>query len=391
MIQSKSFYRSLEKVFAGAGRVKQRERFAQRIAPALLEVLRAPLGVTTIHLYEPRKDGFAPPKTWGAKRDDLGADLARRFRSTGDDRIPELPWAGDIGPDRVGLVAVGGMDGPLMVLFGATRGALEKGPSRSDFASTLNSLLYAMRQHLEKSELHDLIEQARAIQLSLLPDPCCVFPGFDIHAASFPASSVGGDLYDFLPVAPGTMGLAVADASGHGLPAALQARDVAVGLRMGVERDLKIVSAIEMLNRVIHRSGLTSRFISLMFGELESNGNFAYVNAGHPPALLLDDRGIHELSVGGMVLGPDPNARFKMGYTHVDRGATLALYSDGVIERGTTWGNPFGMGKLRKWLKDSRKLSAEKAVDDIMTRLGEHSPGKPYEDDVTVMVIRRLA
>jgi sigma-B regulation protein RsbU (phosphoserine phosphatase) len=146
-----------------------------------------------------------------------------------------------------------------------------------------------------------------------------------------------------------------------------------------------------MLNRVIHRSGLTSRFISLMFGELESNGNFAYVNAGHPPALLLDDRGIHELSVGGMVLGPDPNARFKMGYTHVDRGATLALYSDGVIERGTTWGNPFGMGKLRKWLKDSRKLSAEKAVDDIMTRLGEHSPGKPYEDDVTVMVIRRLA
>ena len=391
MIQSKGFYRSLEKVFAGAGRVKQRERFAQRIAPALLEVLRAPLGITAVHLYERRKDGFAPPKTFGAKRADLGADLARRFASSGDDRIPELPWAGDIGAERVGLIAVGGVDGPLMVLFGPARGALEKGPSRADFASTLNSLLYAMRQHLEKSELHDLIEQARAIQLSLLPDPCCVFPGFDIHAASFPASSVGGDLYDFLPVAPGTMGLAVADASGHGLPAALQARDVAVGLRMGVERDLKIVSAIEMLNRVIHRSGLTSRFISLMFGELESNGNFAYVNAGHPPALLMDARGIHELSVGGMVLGPDPDARFKMGYTHVDRGATLALYSDGVIERGTTWGDAFGMGKLRKWLKETRKLSAEKAVDDIMIRLGEHCPGKPYEDDVTVMVVRRLA
>ena len=75
-------------------------------------------------------------------------------------------------------------------------------------------LLYAMRQHLEKSELHDLIEQARAIQLSLLPDPCCIFPGYEIRAASFPASSVGGDLYDFLPVAPDTIGIAVADASG---------------------------------------------------------------------------------------------------------------------------------------------------------------------------------
>lgn len=390
MIQSKSFYRSLEKVFAGAGRVKQRERFALRIAPALLEVMQEPLGITAVHLYERRKDGFTPAKTWGAKRPDLGADLMRRFASAGDDRIAELPWAGDIGAERVGLVAVGGVDGPLLALFGPGRGAKDNGTSRTDLAAALNSLLYAMRQHLEKNELHDLIEQARAIQLSLLPDPHCVFDGFDIHAASFPASSVGGDLYDFLPMAPGTMGLAVADASGHGLPAALQARDVAVGLRMAVERDLKIVSAIEMLNRVIHRSGLTSRFISLMFGELESNGNFAYVNAGHPPALLLDGRGLHELSVGGMILGPDPGARFKMGYTHVDRGATLVLYSDGVIERGTTWGEPFGMGKLRKWLKDSRKLTAANAVDDLMNRLGEHSPRKPYEDDVTVMVIRRL-
>ena len=391
MIQSKSFYRSLEKVLNGAGRVKNRDRFALRIAPALLESLHEPLGITAVHVYERRKDGFAAARTFGAKRADLGADLARRFASTGDDRIAELPWAGDVGSERVGLIAIGGVDGPLLAFFGPARGALEKGPSRADFASALNSLLYAMRQHLEKSELHDLIEQARAIQLSLLPDPRCVFEGFDIHAASFPASSVGGDLYDFLPVAPGTMGLAVADASGHGLPAALQARDVAVGLRMGVERNLKIVSAIEMLNRVIHRSGLTSRFISLVFGELETNGNFAYVNAGHPPELLLDARGMHELSVGGMVLGPDPEAHFKMGYTHVDRGATLVLYSDGVPERGTTWGSPFGMGRLRKWLKDTRKLTAEKAVDDLMNRLDDHTPKKPYEDDVTVMVIRRLA
>ncbi len=390
MIQSKSFYRSLEKVFASAGRSKQRDRFAMRIAPALLEALRGPLGLAAVHVYEPRKDGFAPAKTFGGKRPDIGPDLARRFASTGDDRIAELPWVGDVHSERVGLIAVGGMDGPLLALFGPARGALDQGPSRGEFASALTSLLFAMRQHLEKSELHDLIEQARAIQLSLLPPSRCEFAGFDVHAASFPASSVGGDLYDFLPVAPGTLGLAVADASGHGLPAALQARDVAIGLRMGVERDLKIVAAIEKLNRVVHRSGLTSRFISLFFGELETNGNFAYVNAGHPPALLADARGISALSVGGMVLGPDPDAHFKLGYTHVDRGATLVLYSDGVIERGTTWGEPFGMGKLKKWLKDTRKLSAEKAVEALMDRLDEHSPKKPFEDDVTVMVVRRL-
>ena len=389
MIQTKGFYRSLEKVFAAAGRVKQKERLAQRIAPALLDALRPSLGLSTVHLYERRKDGFSQPRAWGVRRASLAADLQRRFDSTGDDRIAELPWVGDVGEERVGLIAVGAAEGPLLCLFGPGKIAREHGPSRADFAAALNALLFAMRQHFEKTELHDLIEQARAIQLSLLPDPVCAFAGYEIRAASFPASSVGGDLYDFLPVAPETLGLAVADASGHGLPAALQARDVATGLRMGVERDLKIVAVVERLNRVIHRSGLTSRFISLIFGELEANGNFAYVNAGHPPGLLLDSKGLRELSVGGMILGPDPGARYKLGYTHVDRGATLLLYSDGVIERGTTWGEPFGLSRLKKWLKDSRRMTPEQAIDALMTRLDEHSPGKPFEDDITVMLVRR--
>ncbi len=390
MIQSKSFYRSLEKIFASAERVKSPEKFAARIAPQLLDVMREPLVVVAIHVYDRRKDGFAAPKTFGEPRPDIGPDLVRRFASTGDDAIRELPWVGDMGPGRVGLLAVGSTDGPLLALFGPARGSLERSPGKAELMSALNSLLYAMRQHLEKSALADLIEQARAIQMSLLPPGQCAFDGYDIFALSAPAASVGGDLYDYLPLGPDTLGIAVADASGHGLPAALQARDVAVGLRMGAHLDLKIVATIEKLNRVIHRSGLSSRFISLLFGELEVNGNFPYVNAGHPPGLLMDERGIRELSVGGLVLGPDPESRYKLGYAHVDRGATLALYSDGVIERGITWGEPFGMKRVNKWLKETRKLSSEAAVSDLFRRLDEHAPRRPYEDDVTVMVVRRL-
>ncbi len=389
MIQSKSFYRSLEKVFAGAGRVKQHERFAQRIAPPLLELLGPLLGVTAVHVIERRKDGVTPAKRFGESRPDIGADLARRFASTGDDGIKELPWVGDMAPGRVGVLGVGAADGPLLVLFGPARGALDRGPAKAEFLSTLNSLLYAMRQHLQKSEVDEMLEQARAIQLSLLPPGAFAFEGYDVFAVSYAASRVGGDLYDFLPEGPDTLGLAVADASGHGLPAALQARDVAIGLRMGVERDLKIVSAIEKLNRIIHRSGLTSRFVSLVFGELEQNGNFSYVNAGHPPGLLVDSRGIRELAVGGMVLGPDPDARYKLGFTHVDRGATLVLYSDGVIERGATWGEEFGLDRLKKWLKESKKRTAEDAVNDLFARMDEHARGRAYEDDVTVMVVKR--
>ena len=82
----------------------------------------------------------------------------------------------------------------------------------------------------------------------------------------------------------------LADASGHGLPAALQARDVVIGMRMGQAEDEKITATVSRLNRVIHRSGLASRFISLFYGELEETGNMAYVNGGHCPPLLLHPR-----------------------------------------------------------------------------------------------------
>ncbi len=86
------------------------------------------------------------------------------------------------------------------------------------------------------------------------------------------------------------LGLAIGDASGHGLPAALLVRDVVTGLRMGIEKDLKVAYVFAKLNRVIHRSNLSSRFISVFYGELEADGNLIYVNAGHfPPSLFFTD------------------------------------------------------------------------------------------------------
>ena len=124
------------------------------------------------------------------------------------------------------------------------------------------------------------------IQQSLLVEEPPPFAGYDIAARSVPAEEVGGDFFDFLPFDDEMLGLAIGDASGHGLPAALLVRDVVTGLRMGIEKDLKIAHVFARLNRVIHRSNLSSRFVSVFYGELEANGNLVYVNAGHQPPLL---------------------------------------------------------------------------------------------------------
>jgi hypothetical protein len=389
MIESKAFYRKIELAFAGSERARSRDKFAARLAPRLLEHLGASLGLSAVHLYERKREKLAAAKAWGEARPDLHEELAARLNGSTDAPIAELPWVGDTGAGRTGLFAVGALGGPLIAVFPVQADGVRTVPSRSELLSALNSIVYAVRQRLERGRLEDLFEQARAIQLSLLPPGRREFAGFDVFAASTPAQSVGGDLYDFHDVDAETLGFAVADASGHGLPAALQARDVATGLRMGVERDLKIPRMVERLNRVIHQSGLTSRFISLFFGELERNGNLSYINAGHPPPLLLDTRGIRELTVGGMLLGPDPGATYKLGFVHVDRGASLVAYTDGVIEREDASGTIFGLERLGEWLRSAAEMPSEDAVADLVAKLQAYGGGTPFEDDVTIVMVRR--
>ena len=389
MIESKGFYRRIERVFAGLPARGVPARFAQRLAPSVLEHLGGALAVSSAHVY----DGRSPLKLLkrvGESRPDIAAEIGARLAAAGDAGITELPWVGETRAGRVGLLGVGSTDGPLLALFSFGPGDLRSLPSNAEFLSAINSLLYATRQHFERRELEDLLEQARAIQLSLLPEPSPAFEGFEIFARSQPAQSVGGDLYDFLRVEDGVLGITLADASGHGLPAALQARDVATGLRMGIARDLRITRLIEKLNRVIHQSGLSSRFVSLVFGELESSGNFSYVNAGHPAPLLIDRHGIRELSSGGMVLGPDPAASYRLGLAHLEPGSALVLYSDGVIERGTEHGEPFGLSRLQDWLQRWIDGPAEEAVRDLYDHLAAHTPGEPFDDDVTVVFVRRI-
>jgi hypothetical protein len=391
MLEPKQLYKRLEAVFDGLEPHGSSEHVATRLAPRVLDKLGRPLGISTAHLYQRATSDLSLKARWGQGRPDLSGELARRLIPAETRDIRELPWVGETAGGRVGLVPMSEDDALLMALFVADPGELHVAPTPTQLTSVLTSFHYAFGQHRKRRDLEDLFAQARAIQLSLLPHGRPRFGDFDIAALSVPAQSVGGDLYDFIHVDHDTLGIAVADSSGHGLPAALQARDVATGLRMGVERDLKLQRVVEKLNRIIHRSGLVSRFISLIFGELEKNGNFAYINAGHPPGLLRDRRGFSELSVGGTLLGPQHDATYKLGFAHLDRGATLAIVTDGVLERGVESGDMFGDARLRAWMDGWPAGPAHDAAADLVDRVTHFGGGAPMEDDLTVVYIHRPA
>ena len=187
---------------------------------------------------------------------------------------PALPWPS-------AAVVVGMRPSRHVLWF-----ALRRGWVREELDFALNTIRAALGSRLADERVRGSFRQAAQIQQSLLLDEPPAFPGYELAARSIAAEEVGGDFYDFFSFGDDLLGLAIGDASGHGLPAALLVRDVVTGLRMGLEKDLKMGYVFAKLNRVIHRSNLSSRFVSVFYGELEETGNLIYVNAGHPPALI---------------------------------------------------------------------------------------------------------
>ncbi len=265
---------------------------------------------------------------------------------------------------------------------------LDEGWVREDLELALNAARSVLMARLLEERLGGTLREAAEIQRDLLPTSPPRFEGFDIAARSLPAEEVGGDFFDFRSLEEHSIALSIGDVSGHGLPAALVARDVVIALRMGVERELKITHTMHKLNRVIHASSASSSFVSLFFAELESNGNLFYVNAGHEPPIYFD-RGVETaLARGGPVIGPLADVRFKSHFLHVDRGSTLVFYTDGIVERRGDSGELFGLEGLKETVRGSLECSAAAIVERIFEAAQAHASA-PWEDDASVVVVHR--
>ena len=301
------------------------------------------------------------------------------LNSPGVDREIE----GRLGVERFAAVAVG--EGQFIVSF-----SFLKGKKTEEIYQGLNILRHAISSKVREDQIIKLLAEARSIQESILPQKQPRFEGFDIHVASLPADVVGGDYYDYIWIDGSILGLAIADATGHGLPAALQVRDVYMGLRMGSTREYKIAQTIQKLNRLINREKLTSRFVSLFYGELEASGVVIYINAGHNPPMVFRRKKIEYLTEGGPVLGPLPDRRYNRGVVRLEPGNLLLLYTDGLIEATNGADEEFGLERVTACVRQHARDSAQAIVELLFQKVKKWRGDRPQEDDITVMVVKYL-
>jgi sigma-B regulation protein RsbU (phosphoserine phosphatase) len=352
-------------------------------------------------LYAEERDGFALAKTVGDREspvaetlDPTRAPLSLIFRHRvyifGDPNAEGSPQRLGLLPRHpAAALVVGRRPNRHVFVF-----LLAEGWVLEEVDFTLNTVRAALGSRLLEARARGTFREAAEIQQSLLVEDPPEFPGFEIACRSIPAEEVGGDFFDFQVSGGDMLGLAIGDASGHGLPAALLVRDVVTGLRMGIERELKVAHVFAKLNRVIHRSNLSSRFVSVFYGELETDGNLVYVNAGHPPPLLFFQdptrgNGYMELDTGGTVIGPLPEVQFRRGFARVRPGEVLVLCTDGILERRDRAGEFFGGEGLRALVREKTGSSAGEILEGLFAAALAFGDGRPWEDDATAVVVRR--
>jgi len=261
----------------------------------------------------------------------------------------------------------------------------------ADLIATLNIVRLAINQKLREERMAEILDEARRIQESILPRRVPSYGDFQLAARTVPAEIVGGDFYDFITLTDTTVNVVVADATGHGLPAALQVRDIFTGLRMGLSREFKITRTLERLNRIIHRSRLATKFVSLFLAELQVGGTVVYCNAGHPPGLLVRRDGrVEELRVGGMILGPRPDSHYRFDLFRMEPGELFVVYTDGITEaRDPRTGQELSVARLKALLPGLAARNAQDIVEGIFDAVDGFTRGAPLEDDRTVVVAKR--
>jgi len=265
---------------------------------------------------------------------------------------------------------------------------LDEGWIREEIEFCFNAIRSQLNFRLRINAMNGAVEQAALIQLSLLPSTPPFIAGYQTAARCQPAGLIGGDFFDFSVLDDEFFTVAVGDAMGHGLPAALLVRDVVTGLRMGVEKEMKMAEAMQKLNRVIHRSTLSSNFASLFFAEIDNWGNIRYVNAGHPPPILIHGSQARHLLSTGTILGALSEAQFRRASATLEPDGVLLLYSDGVIERRRDT-EEFGLLRLEELAIRHREENAMAILNRMFQAITEWGNPPAFQDDVTLVVIKK--
>jgi len=270
-----------------------------------------------------------------------------------------------------------------------------------DLAASLNEMAAAVKQGKEEALRRERLERdlsvAREIQEQLLPHTMPILPGFEISGVSLPSQQVGGDYFDFLDMPEGRLGVAIADVSGKGIPAALLMANLQAMLHGQAEGEADPAPVVARINNVLVRSTDPRMFATFFYGILDrKKATFAAVNAGHNPPLVLRaaDGRLDRIEPSGLILGFLPDQIYHTAEVRLDPGDVVLLYTDGITEAfdpalAMDPDRFFGEHRLIRTFRAAADRSAAEIQAAVLGAVAGHTAHAAQNDDITLVVIKR--
>ena len=231
---------------------------------------------------------------------------------------------------------------------------------------------------------------AAHMQKSILPTSFPSEPRYEVFANMEPAREVGGDFYDVIPLENGRLGLAIADVSDKGVPAALfmmSARTLLKGTAIGCDDPAEV---LRIVNELLQENNEAMMFLTVFYAIYDpQSGELAYANAGHNhPVVVRADGASEEIGPPtGVAAGVIPGLSYEAGSARLAPGDLTVFYTDGVNEAINESEEEFGMERLVAASAGARRGSARAVAEAVLGAVSDFAGDEPQFDDITCLTL----
>lgn len=247
---------------------------------------------------------------------------------------------------------------------------------------------------LRKKEMEQELDVARRIQMRVLPQIMPRVEGYDLFGWSRAAQETGGDIFDIIRREDGVI-LMLGDATGHGIGPALSVTQVRAMLRMCILLEAGIDDAMQLINNQLADDLSSRRFVTVFMGSLDAKSHrVTYHSGGQGPMLHFHaagqkaewlDSSTRPLGIfGGLPLGESRSLDLAPG-------DLLVTCTDGIFEYADPSEEQYGQERMAEVVQRHQNDSAEEIVQAIVASVDEFARGASQDDDMTILVVRRLA
>lgn len=249
---------------------------------------------------------------------------------------------------------------------------------------------------VEKERIAEELRLGRQIQMSLLPQKSPQVLNLSVQGLMLPAREIGGDYYDFIPLAGGeNYGIVIGDVAGKGVAAGLLMAMVKTAIHIFAYSDRSPRETVLHVNEILRKHMGGDKFMSLIYLIWQtSSSTLTYSSAGHENILVYraQKNEVETIESGGMMLGlsHDPGSHIGEERIALSVSDKILLYTDGVTEAFSPSRERFGLKRLREAFLNRSAGSGLEIIKSIKDDIRAFINGNAQSDDITLIVLEAM-